>query len=258
MRYALLIYADQEPWLQMSEEEAAKASEASLPGWYALMEDLGKADPNMDGKELDGSDAERFHVLQDGRYREAGIGAAQLVRHIRVELREAFHVRLVDHRSVPRRLGTSILSPGERGIDHHALRHRTGTVALVEGEVLLGIADLVAVHGVVPSDRPADRSGIRVEEQLVGVEPMPFARLVGPVDPIAVEAPRPHVGQVDVPVDRHKLHLRTCHRHNLAHPEQPKVSVPQGRESRMFITLGFDCRQKLSYALAYDSLSLRK
>jgi hypothetical protein len=53
MRYALLIYADQEPWLQMPEEEAAKASEESLPRWYSLIEELGKADPNMEGKELD-------------------------------------------------------------------------------------------------------------------------------------------------------------------------------------------------------------
>jgi hypothetical protein len=53
MRYALLIYADQEPWLELSEKEAAKASEESLPRWYALFEELGKADPNFSGKELD-------------------------------------------------------------------------------------------------------------------------------------------------------------------------------------------------------------
>jgi hypothetical protein len=53
MRYAMLIYADQEPWLQMSEEEAAKASEESLPKWYAFMEELGKVDGEWSGKELD-------------------------------------------------------------------------------------------------------------------------------------------------------------------------------------------------------------
>jgi hypothetical protein len=66
MRYALLIYADQEPWLQMSEEEAAKASEASLPRWYALMEDLGKADPNLDGKELDDIRTAKTVRVRDG------------------------------------------------------------------------------------------------------------------------------------------------------------------------------------------------
>jgi hypothetical protein len=53
MRYALLIYSDQEPWFELSEEEAAKQSEESLPRWYALFEELGKADPDVEGKELD-------------------------------------------------------------------------------------------------------------------------------------------------------------------------------------------------------------
>jgi hypothetical protein len=53
MRYAMLIYSDQEPWFELSEEEAAKASEESLPRWYSFMEELGKADPNLSGKELD-------------------------------------------------------------------------------------------------------------------------------------------------------------------------------------------------------------
>jgi hypothetical protein len=53
MRYAMLIYSDQEPRVEISEEEAAKSSEESLPKWYAFFEELGKADPNMSGKELD-------------------------------------------------------------------------------------------------------------------------------------------------------------------------------------------------------------
>jgi hypothetical protein len=66
MRYALLIYADQEPWLQMSEEEAAKASEESLPRWYTLIEELGKADPSMEGKELDDIRTAKTVRVRDG------------------------------------------------------------------------------------------------------------------------------------------------------------------------------------------------
>jgi hypothetical protein len=66
MRYAMLIYADQEPWLQMSEEEAAKASEESLPKWYAFMEELGKADPEMSGKELDDIRTAKTVRVRDG------------------------------------------------------------------------------------------------------------------------------------------------------------------------------------------------
>jgi hypothetical protein len=66
MRYAMLIYSDQEPWLEMSEEEAAKASEESLPKWYALFEELGKADPQFEGKELDDIRTAKTVRVRDG------------------------------------------------------------------------------------------------------------------------------------------------------------------------------------------------
>jgi hypothetical protein len=66
MRYALLIYSDQERWLQMSEDEAAKADEESLPKWYAFFEELGKADPNMEGKELDDIGTAKTVRVRDG------------------------------------------------------------------------------------------------------------------------------------------------------------------------------------------------
>ncbi|MDQ3778691.1 MAG: YciI family protein [Actinomycetota bacterium] len=66
MRYALLIYSDQEPWFEMSEEEAAKATEDSLPKWYAFFEDLAQADPNMQGKELDDIRTAKTVRVRDG------------------------------------------------------------------------------------------------------------------------------------------------------------------------------------------------
>ncbi len=66
MRYAMLIYSDQEPWFEMSEEEAAKASEESLPKWYAVFEELGKADPGFRGKELDDIRTAKTVRVRDG------------------------------------------------------------------------------------------------------------------------------------------------------------------------------------------------
>jgi hypothetical protein len=66
MRYAMLIYSDQEPWLELSEEEAASRSEESLPKWYAFFEELGKADPNMSGKELDDIRTAKTVRVRDG------------------------------------------------------------------------------------------------------------------------------------------------------------------------------------------------
>ena len=67
MRYALLIYSDQEPWFELSEEEAAKRSEESLPKWYALFEELGKADPSFEGKELDDIRTAKTVRVRDGK-----------------------------------------------------------------------------------------------------------------------------------------------------------------------------------------------
>lgn len=52
MKYALLVYADQSGWAALSQEEAAQARAESMPGWIALFEEMGRADPSCDGYEL--------------------------------------------------------------------------------------------------------------------------------------------------------------------------------------------------------------
>jgi hypothetical protein len=66
MRYALMVYSDQEPWFEMSEEESKKASEESLPKWYAFFGELEQADPNMSGKELDDIRTAKTVRVRDG------------------------------------------------------------------------------------------------------------------------------------------------------------------------------------------------
>jgi len=66
MRYALMVYSEQEPWFDLSEEEAAKAREETLPRWYALFDELGKADPKFGGKELDDIRTAKTVRVRDG------------------------------------------------------------------------------------------------------------------------------------------------------------------------------------------------
>jgi hypothetical protein len=66
MRYALMVYGEQEPWFDLSEEEAAKAREESMPKWYALFDELGKADPEFGGKELDDIRTAKTVKVRDG------------------------------------------------------------------------------------------------------------------------------------------------------------------------------------------------
>jgi hypothetical protein len=52
MRYALLVYSDQDGWADIPEDEAARMRAESMPRWQALFETLGAVDPGADGKEL--------------------------------------------------------------------------------------------------------------------------------------------------------------------------------------------------------------
>ena len=52
MKYAMLVYSDQTAWAAMSEAEATAAREESMPRWIALFDEFGKADPNVEGREL--------------------------------------------------------------------------------------------------------------------------------------------------------------------------------------------------------------
>ena len=53
MNYALMVYSDQSAWESYSEEEAARLREEAMPAWIACFEELGKADPNLEGFELE-------------------------------------------------------------------------------------------------------------------------------------------------------------------------------------------------------------
>ncbi len=113
----------------------------------------------------------------------------------------------------PRR---TVVAPGEGAVDHRCQRREGGAVALVEGQVGVGVADLVAEQAVVPAQVAADGLGERVENELVRVEAVTLLRLVGSVDPVAVELSGLEVGQVGVPdliglfaqVDALRLHRR--------------------------------------------------
>jgi hypothetical protein len=66
VKYALLIYADQAPWADLSDEEKAEARAQEMPKWIAAMEELGKADPNVTGFELDDGASAKVVRVRDG------------------------------------------------------------------------------------------------------------------------------------------------------------------------------------------------
>ena len=66
MRYALLIYADQAPWADLSDEEKAQLRAQEMPRWISLMDELQKADAEVRGYELDGAPTAKVVRVRDG------------------------------------------------------------------------------------------------------------------------------------------------------------------------------------------------
>ena len=66
MKYALLVYTDQSSWEGITEEEAATRRAESMPRWLALFEEMGKADPDVSGKELVGATEAKVVRIVDG------------------------------------------------------------------------------------------------------------------------------------------------------------------------------------------------
>ena len=66
MTYAMLIYDNDSLWIDLSEEEKAARRAEEMPRWVALFEELGKADPNYTGKELDARSTAKVVRVRDG------------------------------------------------------------------------------------------------------------------------------------------------------------------------------------------------
>ena len=66
MRYALLIYDDDSTWIDLPDEERATLRAEEMPRWVALFEELEKADPNVDGYELDAKRTAKVVRVRDG------------------------------------------------------------------------------------------------------------------------------------------------------------------------------------------------
>jgi len=66
VKYALLVYSDQSTWEGVSEEEAAERRAESMPKWIALFEQLGKADPDVAGLELEAATDAKVVRVRNG------------------------------------------------------------------------------------------------------------------------------------------------------------------------------------------------
>ena len=146
--------------------------------------------------QLDGGDAERGEVVDDRRVRDGGIGAADLLGHLRVGHRHALDVRLVDDRLVVLVARRAVVAPVEVRVDDHR-EHRLAQV--VVGVALLGVLEVVGEQRLVVGDLALDRLGVRVEQQLARVAAVAPVGVVRAVHPEAVALAGLQAGHVGVP-----------------------------------------------------------
>ena len=146
--------------------------------------------------QLDRRDAELLQVIDHGGVRDAAVRASELLRHGRVQLREALDVRLVDERRRIRRLRLAVARPVEERVDDDALHHVRGGVVVV---ARIRVAEVVAEQRLVPVDLAFDGLGVGVEQQLVRVEPLAALRVVVAVHAVAVALAGADRRQVRVP-----------------------------------------------------------
>jgi hypothetical protein len=66
VNYALLIYGDDSAWADLPDEERAARRAEVMPRWVALFEELGRADPNVSGQELDGRATAKVVRVRNG------------------------------------------------------------------------------------------------------------------------------------------------------------------------------------------------
>jgi len=66
VNYAMLIYDDDSTWASLPQDEQTALRAAEMPKWVALFEELGKADPNVSGKELDGRTTAKVVCVRNG------------------------------------------------------------------------------------------------------------------------------------------------------------------------------------------------
>ena len=216
-----------------------KADRAIAPIVFeALLEQIIVVDEGMDRHELDGRDAERLDVVHDGLGAEPGVKAPELLVDLGVQLGEAFDMRLVDDGGFPRNVSAPILAvPIEVWIDDDGLRDEGRAVALVEGQVVAVGANRVPEHCGIPRQFSRMRARVRVEQQLVGIEPVASLRLIGAVNAKAIKRRRPDLRHVAVEhlvgsLGNSKRPVSRCRQCRRNRPRPASHSLKRQRNSR--------------------------
>ena len=177
-----------------------------------------------------------LQVLDRGLGREAGVGAAKILAHLLVQLREALDVRLVDDRLVPRACRRTVVFPVERA---RRPRRTSGSRRRRPRRRRRGRRPRRRARRASRSprgSRPGPRSpSRRVDQQLRRVEALTLLGLVRSVHAVAVALARADAREVAVPVEDGVLadarRVSRCRRRRTGRARRARRSRRRARSS---------------------------
>jgi len=147
--------------------------------------------------QLDGRYAQVPEIAYQRRMRQRCISASYLLRDLRHQPGQPLYMRFIDDAVVISCLGTLLISPVVTVIDDGRLWRHGGIILLAIAEIIL--AYLISKKTIGPFHNAADGLRIRIQHYLIGVEPMPLRRPVGPMNPVTIQLTGTDVREIDMP-----------------------------------------------------------
>src|SRR5207244_3454051 len=92
-------------------------------------------DKGVNRQQLKRGDTKLSEVTDDGRRRQSAKLSAPSRWYVLAQTRQAFDVRLIDDRILPRYARAVFLAPAERFVDHQRFGHAARVVAAIKREV---------------------------------------------------------------------------------------------------------------------------
>ena len=145
------------------------------------------------GQQLDRGDAELLEVLERRLGREAGVRAAQVLAHVRVQLREALHVHLVDDRLVPRLIRAAGRPPSRScgsTTTHFGIASASSSSSSSRSASSSALGTYGSTFAASQSTGPSIAFAYGSIRSLFGLKRCPLAGSYGAVDAVAVALAR--------------------------------------------------------------------
>ena len=153
----------------------------------------------VDRHQFDGGDTKILQVFNDLGMRQTRVGAAEVLRDVRVRHRHALHMGFIDDGLVVRGAWCAVIAPVEERVDHDGLHRMVNAVLGVPAVGVLRISDVIAEKRGIAVILAGEGTGIGIHEELGGITTLAVVRVPGTVDAVAIALTWLYAGDVAVP-----------------------------------------------------------